>query len=173
MTITFADEKTTWTHPLGFEVVMNFDGRRWVCRCEALDIETTMQNQPPEDLARAVESWIDGHLHLKKASQIGGRSPVAGQTIWDIVFELIAGGDLVVAPRSEKVIFESGGNKVTLFHDRDTRLRLVIRNGGLPVTSSPIAYNPFSAPAGEWHLVDNVRQVYEDWVLKYKEASRD
>lgn len=147
-------EKTTWRHPLGFEVEMMFDRQAWQCRCQALDIETTIQNQAAEDLEVSLGDWINDYLASKP--------PKPAPTIWGILSEMIKDA-LVIAPRQEKVIAREGDHSVSLFHDRDGRLRLVNRNG-LTTTSPPIAHNPMSAPAGEWHLVKDARRVYEGWV---------
>jgi hypothetical protein len=35
-------------------------GIGWKCQCKALDAETVLQNQPPEDLDIALREWING-----------------------------------------------------------------------------------------------------------------
>lgn len=159
--MTGTSERSIWKHSLGFEVNMVFKGQQWHCQCEALGIETVVQHQASKDLELTLADWIGDHLKLKKASQI--TSPSQKKTIWDILSEVIKGDGLVIAPRGEKMIFQRGACSVSLFHDRDGRLRLVARNGST-TTSPPIAHNPFSAPAGEWHLVKDARKVYEGWV---------
>lgn len=157
-------ERSVWKHKLGFEVEMDFDGQGWQCRCQSLGIETTIQNQAPQDMEMVMEDWINDYLAIKSASQIVAppKQPGQPQTIWGILSELVA-GDLVIAPRQQTIIFEKGKSSVSLFHDRDGRLRLVARNG-LTTTSPPIAHNPMSAPPGEWHLVKDARAVYVAWV---------
>ena len=154
-------ERLSWKHTMGFEVEMSFDGKVWQCRCQDLDIETTIQNQAAQDLDAALEDWINTSLAIKPASQIVA-PPKRTKTIWGILSRLI-GGDLVIGPRQEKVIFQKREHSVSLFHDRDGRLRLVARNG-LTTTSPPIAHNPMSASAGEWHLVRDAQAVYDAWV---------
>lgn len=160
---------TSWKHRLGFEVEMVFDGQGWQCRCEALNIEVEIRNQAAQDFEQTLEDWINSHLRLKKASGIV--SPP--KTIWDIMSQMVEGGEVVIAPRGRLVIFERGANSVSLFHDRDGRLRLVAKNGKI-TTSEPVAYNPLLAPAGEWHLASDARRVYEEWAQKVspKEARR-
>ncbi len=165
---TTSKERSVWKHGLGFEVEMFFEGHGWQCRCQSLAIETKIQNQAPQDLAEVLEDWIDGHLSIKQASQIvalpQSKPP---KTIWGIMSKLVE-GDLVIGPRQQKIIFEKGKCSVSLFHDRDGRLRLVARNG-LTTTSPPIAHNPMSAPVGEWHLVKDARSVYDAWVGSVKD----
>lgn len=157
-------ERSVWKHKSGVEVEMVFDGQGWQCRCQALGIETTIRNQAAQDIEMTLEDWINGHPAIKPAAQVVAppKQPGQPQTIWGILSELVS-RDLVIGPREKKVIFEKGKSSVSLFHDRDGRLRLVARNG-LTTTSPPIAHNPMSAPPGEWHLVADARAVYDAWV---------
>lgn len=165
MTVT-SKERSTWKHPLGFEVEMSFgDGQNWQCRCQALAIETTIQNQGAQELEEEIEDWINDFLAIKPASEIVA-PPKQTDKFWGILSRMIKEG-VDIGPRSEKKISGKEGHSVSLYHDRDGRLRLVARNP-LTTSSAPIAHNPMSAPAGEWHLVDNARLVYEGWVVDAK-----
>ena len=163
---TTSKERSTWKHKLGFEVEMFFEGQGWQCRCQSLAIETMIENQAPQDMEMAMEDWINDYLAIKSAGKIV--APLnQPKTIWAILSELIS-DELVIGPRQQRIIFEKGKCRVSLFHDRDGRLRLVARNG-LTTTSPPIAHNPISAPVGEWQMLKGARAVYDTWVGSVKD----
>lgn len=91
-------------------------------------------------------------------------------TVWQTVTELInnpAGLDL--GPGGQRVVFEGGKKCVTLFHDRDNRLRLIAKSGerilGL---SLPIAFNPTTASVDDWCWLDSARSAYDTWAMTVK-----
>lgn len=91
-------------------------------------------------------------------------------TVWQTVSELInnpAGLDL--GPGGQRVVFEGGQKCVTLFHDRDNRLRLIAKSGerilGL---SLAIAFNPTTASADDWRWLDSARSAYDTWAMTVK-----
>lgn len=87
---------TIYTGPLGYAVRMRFDVA-WVCKCEALGIECVVVNQPPEDVAQALNDWISGHIDrpIALAAQLRAATPA--------VLELAAKYDISLSLALEMV----------------------------------------------------------------------
>lgn len=159
-----------WTHPEeGDKITMSFDGDSWRCRCQALGLDAWLDNQSPEDLEIVLLELVS---HCKRQGKSNKPKPPQAQSIFGIITSMIEVG-LSVTPRTQKVIFETKTQKVSAFHDRDGRLRLIVlTRAGRQVVSEVLAYNPPAAAADDWRLVTRAKQVYEAWVDDAKKDRR-
>lgn len=157
------DNCFVWYHPiLKVEVEVRFrfytGWRGWKVRCLKLGIETQFDPQSHDDLAEAIESWID--QFLKRADP-----DPQPKTIWEILVEKIEAEDINLWPNERETLWESksGQTKVDIFCNRTRQLMLVAVNGKMTI-SKPLAINPKTAPAYDWRLTTNAHQKYQIWV---------
>jgi hypothetical protein len=149
-----------WTHPLNFQVKMDFDGEAWVCHCEDLGVEATIPNQEMGALEKVLEDLIDDRLCLKKASGIKPKS--SSKSIWDLMLVEIESG-LILWPNAHKKLFQKGASSIFLVHNRTGYLSLMLKNGKVNL-SPPLVRNPTRGAVDDWRLLDKAREIYDTWV---------